>query len=132
MMYVVFKTSKSSYFVLRFGLYGNPLEPELFDLEPPQLVKASSVSPTTYASAVNNNNNNNPVATVTTLQQEEIDFKDLMTLTADKTSQKSQGDHVTSHICGLLEVEPLHFSCHATSDGTRMERMDTGLFILNA
>jgi len=27
---------------------------------------------------------------------------------------------------GLLEVEPLHFTCHATSDGTRVERVDTG------
>lgn len=29
---------------------------------------------------------------------------------------------------GLLEVEPLHFTCHSTSDGTRVERVDTGVY----
>lgn len=27
---------------------------------------------------------------------------------------------------GLLEVQPLHFTCHATSDGTKLEKMDSG------
>ena len=40
---------------------------------------------------------------------------------------KWHADMVLRHVCGLLEVEPLHFSCHSTSDGTRMERMDTGM-----
>lgn len=27
---------------------------------------------------------------------------------------------------GLLEVQPLHFTCHATSDGTKLEKIDSG------
>lgn len=29
---------------------------------------------------------------------------------------------------GLLEVEPLHFTCHAASDGTKMEKLEAGNF----
>ncbi|KAK7067356.1 hypothetical protein SK128_014936 [Halocaridina rubra] len=32
----------------------------------------------------------------------------------------------TSALCGLLEVEPLHFTLHMASDGTKMERASTG------
>lgn len=35
----------------------------------------------------------------------------------------------TSALCGLLEVEPLHFTLHMASDGTKMERASTGLII---
>ncbi len=42
-------------------------------------------------------------------------------------SSNNPGAQAMRHVCGLLEVEPLHFICHATSDGTRMERMDTGM-----
>jgi len=31
-------------------------------------------------------------------------------------------------LTGLLEVEPLHFSCISTSDGTRVERDDASMF----
>jgi len=37
-------------------------------------------------------------------------------------------DHTTRYLTGLLEVEPLHFVCYATSDGTRMERLDSGQY----
>lgn len=32
----------------------------------------------------------------------------------------------TSALCGLLEVEPLHFTLHMASDGTKMERASSG------
>lgn len=35
-----------------------------------------------------------------------------------------QAEYMRHHVLGLLEVEPLPFTCHATSDGTRVERMD--------
>jgi len=45
------------------------------------------------------------------------------------STNKAALDVLTAHyLNGLLEVEPLHFTCHATSDGTRMERMDTGIY----
>ncbi len=64
--------------------------------------------------------------------QDEPDLRDLMLLgtTSEKGIGKSannSGAQAMRHVCGLLEVEPLHFICHATSDGTRMERMDTGM-----
>lgn len=66
--------------------------------------------------------------------QDEPDLRDLMLLGSTggtgNSSSKSSGSSNSSavqHVCGLLEVEPLHFVCHATSDGTRMERMDTGI-----
>lgn len=31
-------------------------------------------------------------------------------------------------LTGLLEVEPLHFTCISTSDGTRVERDDASMF----
>lgn len=37
--------------IVRFGLYGTPFEPELFDVEPPVSVKSTSM-PLTYASVV--------------------------------------------------------------------------------
>ena len=36
--------------LIRFGLYGSPLDPVLFDIDPPQLAKAGATTPTTYAS----------------------------------------------------------------------------------
>lgn len=35
-----------------------------------------------------------------------------------------QVEFLRNHVLGLLEVEPLTFTCHATSDGTRVERVD--------
>ena len=35
-----------------------------------------------------------------------------------------QVEFLRNHVLGLLEVEPLTFTCHATSDGTRVERTD--------
>ncbi len=62
--------------------------------------------------------------------QDEPDLRDLLLLgsaTGGGTSgSRSASSTAVQHVCGLLEVEPLHFVCHATSDGTRMERMDTG------
>lgn len=37
----------------------------------------------------------------------------------------------TSALCGLLEVEPLHFTLHMASDGTKMERASTGAFMVS-
>ena len=57
----------------------------------------------------------------------QVDFRDLMSLTSgDKTSSRLHANSLHRYMGGLLEVEPLHFTCHATSDGTRMERMDAG------
>lgn len=36
-------------------------------------------------------------------------------------------EFLRNHVLGLLEVEPLTFTCHATSDGTRVERTDAAV-----
>lgn len=40
------------------------------------------------------------------------------------------GISASHYMKGLLEVEPLHFTCHSTSDGTRVERVDSGEYRL--
>ena len=123
----------------RYGLYGTPLDPELFDMDPPSTCKVANITPTSYATILNGSapgSNNQP--TVTSVpQSEESDFKDLQSLTAatstDKaastttTSTKSLTESIAGHVHGLLEVEPLHFTCHSTSDGSRMECVDPGM-----
>jgi len=66
---------------------------------------------------------------------DETVFKDLMSLCfVDRrgnggpvgASGGRSGDQAMRYLTGLLEVEPLHFTCYATSDGTRMERLEAG------
>ena len=59
---------------------------------------------------------------------EDQDFRDLISINSQDRNSNNKYDtmHTNKYICGLLEVEPLHFVCHATSDGTRVERMDAG------
>ncbi|XP_064622207.1 baculoviral IAP repeat-containing protein 6-like isoform X2 [Lineus longissimus] len=125
----------------RYALYGSPEDPDLFDIEPPHNIKPSSTvtNSSTYASVVAGVSNSNPTfgsggtnttsnGTSSNTGKEESDFEDLLTLTAGfEKSQRSGNDQFMRQMVGLLEVEPLHFTCHATSDGTRMERMDSGV-----
>lgn len=145
----------------RFGLYGSPLDPLLFDMEPPSV----AVPPTpSYTYSMTHMPSGNVVTTTsatlgaggaavlhggmapaamtagtslgpstatptTSTPQDEVDLRDLMLSSGDKAS-RSQSSFIQRHVCGLLEVEPLHFTCHATSDATRMERMDTGVSLV--
>ena len=108
----------------RFGLYGCPLEPDLFDIDPPMHVKSNSSGVVSYAGAVSGGSGS--------AGGEEVDFQDLFSMTSSGGGEKLSGsnkmDQISRHICGLLEVEPLHYTCHATSDGTRIERLDTGRY----
>jgi len=139
----------------RYGLYGCPLDTELFDFDPPPIrtvpatanvpagssyasIVASSVGPTTMVGSAAasvpgigvTGISNAPTSNASSSQPppEEIAFKDLMNLCSTDNSgyTKPPSDtHLGCYLNGLLEVEPLHFTCHATSDGTRMERMDS-------
>ncbi|XP_035825485.1 baculoviral IAP repeat-containing protein 6 [Aplysia californica] len=120
----------------RYGLYGNPFEAELFDMELSGITKpgaaaahntaasSSGATPTSIFSNVMK-----PVGALggsglaAGVSKDQPDLFDMLTAAPEKTV-KSQPDCLRSDILGLLEVEPLHFRCHATSDGTRMERMD--------
>lgn len=144
----------------RYGLYGSPLEPDLFDIDPPQLRTAPATN-TTYSGVVASTvgtttggvsaggiplTAGSGLANVTAgsgvnglVFSDEVLFKDLMNLChMDKNLSGPSGvlnigsnsrcgaeQPLSRYLTGLLEVEPLHFTCHATSDGTRMERLDT-------
>ena len=114
----------------RFGLYGHPFDSDLFDTDLPVALRQSSqVQPTSSAqnnAAGTTGNNNNNMTTTTSTVVEELDYYDLFNQPGDRTS-KVQLEYAKSNIFGLLEVEPLHFTCHSTSDGTKMERMDTNI-----
>jgi len=139
----------------RYGLYGCPLDTELFDFDPPPMrtvpatanvsagssyasIVASSVGPTSMVGSTTGTVpgigvtgiSNAPTSSTTSSQPppEDIAFKDLMNLCSTDScgySKPSSDTHLGRYLNGLLEVEPLHFTCHATSDGTRMERMDS-------
>lgn len=51
-----------------------------------------------------------------------------------KVSSCTAAEGSFTSLTGLLEVEPLHFTCVSTSDGTRIERDDastfTGIYLL--
>lgn len=111
----------------RYGLYGTPLEPQLFDIELPLYSKGEK-SPS-YLLTTNNNNNGeipNPASENLanySFNRENINPKDVFSSSASKLHYK----YVVSSfkfIRGLIETEPLHFSCVAASDGTRVERAD--------
>ncbi|KAK3094209.1 hypothetical protein FSP39_025467 [Pinctada imbricata] len=115
----------------RFGLYGHPFDPDLFDCDlPVALRQSNTILPTTSSvqnssSSSSGNNNNNMTQPQTTVV-EELDYYDLFN-PPNERSNKVQVNYAKSNIFGLLEVEPLHFTCHSTSDGTKMERMDTNV-----
>uniref|UniRef100_T1IPT5 Dual E2 ubiquitin-conjugating enzyme/E3 ubiquitin-protein ligase BIRC6 n=1 Tax=Strigamia maritima TaxID=126957 RepID=T1IPT5_STRMM len=112
----------------RFGLYGTPFEPELFDIEPTPCLKPSS-TPISYASVVSNNNNQTGASGQTgsgTSPNEELDLRDLLLFSSSSPSaNRYLFTYPGQHLRGLLEVEPLHFSCHAASDGTKMEKIES-------
>ncbi|XP_067680641.1 baculoviral IAP repeat-containing protein 6-like isoform X2 [Haliotis asinina] len=116
----------------RYGLYGHPLEPDLFDLENPQSLK-NTVKPSAFQIAKANNISAQSMSTTPTVQaaleatrqQDEPDLYEMLCLNSSQDkSGKSPVDYARNHVLGLLEAEPLHFTCHATSDGTRVERLD--------
>ncbi|XP_063984704.1 baculoviral IAP repeat-containing protein 6 isoform X2 [Diachasmimorpha longicaudata] len=120
----------------RFGLYNNPFETELFDMEPPMPPKFNSL-PLTYASLVSGEQTTSSITTATThYTQDHIDLRDLLTLPTNPNSElvvpsKLKALCSNHSMKGLLEVEPLHFICHGASDGTKMEKIDPGVSAIN-
>ncbi|XP_048392897.1 baculoviral IAP repeat-containing protein 6 isoform X1 [Stegostoma tigrinum] len=89
----------------RYGLYSSPFDPVLFDLE-----MGGSSCKNAYNSS-------------TCVQSDEIDLSDVLSGNG-KMSNCAAAEGSFTALTGLLEVEPLHFSCISTSDGTRVERDD--------
>nr|XP_022908652.1 baculoviral IAP repeat-containing protein 6 isoform X2 [Onthophagus taurus] len=124
-----FKKRSNPYHLLlrsRFGLYGTPLEPDLFDMDPPITAKSSNSS-ITYTSVVTGETivTPNDCQTSYVHNKEYLDPKDVLTTTGDMKI-KLKNLSPTKMFRGLLETESLHFSCLFASDGTRLERADAG------
>lgn len=104
----------------RFGLYGLPFDPDLFDAELALSTKYNAM-PNSLAAMVDN---------AATIQQQNnvIDFKKFCS--TDGTEFRSfpsqiRRKGISNQLRGLLEVEPLHFTCCAASEATRVENMDS-------
>ncbi|KAJ8947753.1 hypothetical protein NQ314_008553, partial [Rhamnusium bicolor] len=89
----------------RYGLYGTPLEPELFDIEPHHNVTPNAECFSNYS-----------------FNKESISPKDVLSTTETKLKYKNVAS--LKIIRGLIETEPLHFTCVSASEGTRVERAD--------
>ncbi|KAG8444148.1 hypothetical protein GDO86_009363 [Hymenochirus boettgeri] len=96
----------------RYGLYSSPFDPVLFDLE----VSGSSCK--------------NIYNSTACLQSDEIDLSDVL-LGSGKVNSCAAAEGSFTSLTGLLEVEPLHFTCVSTSDGTRIERDDASTFTVS-
>ncbi|XP_053567827.1 baculoviral IAP repeat-containing protein 6 isoform X7 [Bombina bombina] len=96
----------------RYGLYSSPFDPVLFDLE----VSGSSCK--------------NIYNSSSSIQSDEIDLSDVL-LGSGKVNSCAAAEGSFTSLTGLLEVEPLHFTCVSTSDGTRIERDDASTFTVS-
>ncbi|XP_063047563.1 baculoviral IAP repeat-containing protein 6 isoform X3 [Engraulis encrasicolus] len=96
----------------RYGLYSSPFDPVLFDLE---------VSGSSCKNAFNSGIG---------VQSDEIDLSDILSGNG-KVSNCAAAEGSFTALTGLLEVEPLHFTCVSTSDGTRVERDDASMFTVS-
>ena len=107
-------------------MYGHPFEPDLFDIEnPPSLKQAPSSTQSALQASKAGSVGSAAGSNTSTPQQsqDDPDLYEMLSLSLEK-SGKTQVEYARSHVLGLLEAEPLHFVCHATSDSTRVERMD--------
>ncbi|XP_065342145.1 baculoviral IAP repeat-containing protein 6 isoform X6 [Cloeon dipterum] len=109
----------------RFGLYGLPLEPEIFDADLPQQQCKSSSIPLSYATIVSGESNMNSFQHVAP-SNGFSELKNMFTGSSASTNLSSE-----SQMRGLLETQPLHFTCHAASDGTKLEALPStdGLYV---
>ncbi|XP_017776572.1 PREDICTED: baculoviral IAP repeat-containing protein 6 isoform X2 [Nicrophorus vespilloides] len=111
----------------RYGLYGTPLEPELFDVDAPSPMKASN-STVTYASVVAGENVPpcSDFHTNFAFNKDILDAREVLLNVNETKSLKLKNITTSKLFRGLLETEHLHFVCIAASDGTRMERAEMG------
>ncbi|XP_028279451.1 baculoviral IAP repeat-containing protein 6 isoform X1 [Parambassis ranga] len=96
----------------RYGLYSSPFDPVLFDLE---------VSGSSCKNAFNSSIG---------VQSDEIDLSEILSGNG-KVSCCAAAEGSFTALTGLLEVEPLPFTCISTSDGTRVERDDASMFTVS-
>lgn len=62
------------------------------------------------------------------MYQESLDPKDVLSTTTNDMKVKLCNLPLSKMVRGLLETEPLHFTCVSASEGTKIERADNGTF----
>ncbi|XP_072390491.1 dual E2 ubiquitin-conjugating enzyme/E3 ubiquitin-protein ligase BIRC6 [Diabrotica undecimpunctata] len=114
----------------RYGLYGTPMEPELFDVEPPPYVKGDRSA--TYMITANSSTQpaqdsspNVPNPSTFSFNKDNINPKDILSPSSTKVKYKNIAS--LRLIKGLIETQPLHFSCIWSSEGTRVEKADCNI-----
>jgi len=111
--------------MIRFGLYGTPFEPDLFDIEIAPFTKSLSSSTSYPGMSGDGSGFSTGPPQAPSSSPKEIDFRDFL-LGNPLRPTKLAVILPKMQIQGLVEVEPLHFSCHASSEGARVEKMDSG------
>ncbi|XP_049817886.1 baculoviral IAP repeat-containing protein 6 isoform X3 [Aethina tumida] len=108
----------------RYGLYGTPMEPELFDVDLPSQIKAGSPQSYSVSSSVGESNANGTYFFENySFNKESISAKDV--LFSAETKLKCKNFAPPKIIKGLIETVPLHFVCLSASEGTRLERAES-------
>ena len=100
----------------RFSLYGTPLDPTIFDvsMETMGLFATSKLADDLFSPKNMGKNSNH------------VDEIDLMDYIIAKNSSRALGisskmEQLLSSMYGILEVEPLDFTCSSTSDGCKID-----------
>ncbi|XP_075144573.1 BIR repeat containing ubiquitin-conjugating enzyme [Haematobia irritans] len=103
----------------RFGLYGFPFEPDIFDYDLPNVNKNNVNFSSTLMNILRNNAGLVQAAGIDIKKLCSIDGVDFRTF-----PHLIKCKSVSNQLRGLLEVEQLHFTCAATSEATRIDNMD--------
>ncbi|XP_067616443.1 baculoviral IAP repeat-containing protein 6 isoform X2 [Eurosta solidaginis] len=104
----------------RFGLYGFPFEPEIFDYDLPNINKNNVALPSSLINMIRSNAGLMQAAGLDIKKLCSIDGVDFRTF-----PHLIKCKSVSNQLRGLLEVEQLHYTCASTSEATRIDNMDT-------
>ncbi|KAL9897854.1 dual E2 ubiquitin-conjugating enzyme/E3 ubiquitin-protein ligase BIRC6-like isoform 3-T4 [Glossina fuscipes fuscipes] len=104
----------------RFGLYGFPFEPEIFDYDLTNVNKNNVNFSSILTTIIRTNAGVFHAGGIDLKKLSSIDGVDLRTF-----PQLIRCKSVSNQLRGLLEVEQLHFTCTASSEATRIDNMDT-------
>ncbi|XP_062126380.1 baculoviral IAP repeat-containing protein 6 isoform X3 [Drosophila sulfurigaster albostrigata] len=105
----------------RFGLYGFPFEPEIFDFDFPNINRnGSSSSSMGLTNVIRSSATILPVTGLDIKRLSSIDGVDFRTF-----PHLIRGKSISNQLRGLLEVVQLHFTCVQTSEATRIDNIDS-------
>ncbi|TDG43863.1 hypothetical protein AWZ03_009727 [Drosophila navojoa] len=106
----------------RFGLYGYPFEPEIFDFDFPNINRHGSSSSVALTNVIRSSATILPVTGLDIKRLSSIDGVDFRTF-----PHLIRGKSISNQLRGLLEVVQLHFNCVQTSEATRIDNIDSAV-----